>query len=50
MFNDFRFIFLSAYTILLMLFLKPNPEKIVKDLQLSDEGKSYVNQPDKPFN
>ncbi len=50
MFNDFRFIFLSGYTILLMLFLKPNPEKIVKDLQLTGEEKSYVEQPDKPFN
>ena len=47
--HDINFMILAGYALLLMLFLKPYPDKIADFLQLSQDEKAYINQPDKPF-
>ena len=47
--HDMSFMILAGYALLLMLFLKPHPDKIVDFLELSKDEKTYINQPDKSF-
>jgi len=47
--HDINFLILAGYALLLMLFLKPHPDKIADLLQFSREEHTYINQPDKLF-
>ena len=47
--HDMSFMILAGYALLLMLFLKPHPDKIADLLQFSREEHTYINQPDKLF-
>ena len=43
------FLILAAISILFLLLARPNPDKIVSDLELSNEEQRYIDQPDKEF-
>ncbi len=43
------FLILAAISILFLLLARPNPDKIVSDLDLSNEEQRYIDQPDKEF-
>ncbi len=47
--HDFNFLILAGYALLLMLFLKPHPDKIADLLQFSKDEQIYINQTEKPF-
>jgi len=43
------FLILAAISLLFMLLARPNPDKIVSDLDLSNEEQRYIDKPDLPF-